>query len=103
MNANPSLVPNVEEIKFELVPWAIPTAPIVSLPDEIHEHVGRGDVTDGTAANDSLIGSFARMDSQDEDDTQNDSADGGGHIVDDGSRTDPSRHGKVQRADGRNH
>lgn len=72
-------------------------------PDEIHEHVGRGDVTDGSAAYDALIGSFSRMDSQDEDDAQNDGADGGGHVVDDGSRTNPPRYGKVQGADGRNH
>jgi hypothetical protein len=100
LNANPSLAPNVEEIKFELLYCERYQRRRFYLPDEIHEHVGRGDVTDGTAAKDSLIGSFAWMDSQDEDDTQNDSADGGGHIVDDGSRTDPSRHGKVQRADG---
>lgn len=74
-----------------------------TLPDEIHEHVGRGDVTDGTAANDSFIGSFSWMNNQDEDNTQDDSADSGGHVIDDGSRSNPSRHGKVQRADGRYH
>ena len=71
--------------------------------DEIHEHVGSGYVSDGASLDDPDIGSLTGMDGEDEDDAEDDGAHRGGHVVDDGSRADATRHGQVQRADGGNH
>ena len=65
----------------------------ISLPDEIHKHVGRGDFADGSGvfSHGASGATITGVNGQDENDAQNDGTDGGRHVINDGPRADATR------------